>query len=154
MGAVQFGSSFRAERYGSLDDPLISLLVLGSPKHATKTECVLRNEFGLSYTQALVIACLAGSRIARQVDLARYLSLDDATVSRLVSRLVAKGMAVRRKTDNKRHGAHIFLTDDGKALAPCVIETMSLIDDTLKTILNIDNHGQSFFGLMRRKVSS
>lgn len=82
---------------------------------------VLHHEFPddeLSFTEYDVLFTIAREpqRVIRLRDLTRNVLISQSSVSRLVDRLVARGLVTKRSDPNDARGAVVALTDDGLAL--------------------------------------
>ncbi len=70
---------------------------------------------GLKVSQLTVLAAVSNSGSCRPKDLAKFLEMDQSTLSRNVERMVARGW-LRLQADGDRRGHAIAVTEKGSAL--------------------------------------
>jgi DNA-binding MarR family transcriptional regulator len=75
----------------------------------------------LSIDMWRVLAALSNNGGQRQVDLAGMTSIDASTLSRLVSRLVRKGLATRSRSEKSSREVVVALSPKGQALVQRLI---------------------------------
>ena len=76
---------------------------------------------GLSIAQWRVLAVLAAKGRQRQIDLADLTSIDASTLSRIVTRLVALGIATRARSMSSNREVAVALSAKGSALVARLI---------------------------------
>ncbi len=84
----------------------------------------LAAEFDLSPVQAHVLRQLGEGPLAMST-LASYLSCDASNVTGLVDRMEARGLVVRRSSEQDRRVKRLVLTEEGAALRERLLERMS-----------------------------
>jgi DNA-binding MarR family transcriptional regulator len=105
--------------------------------------------FGISTAQARTIACLAHQAFLTQAQLAHRLHYDFASVSRLISRLVAAGIAVKNRCADERRCWCISLTERGAGLVPDIAAVLKAVDWRASGNLT-DDEEHFFLALLRR----
>jgi len=73
-------------------------------------------EHGLSIAMWRVMAVLASRGSQRQIDLADLTSIEVSTLSRLVSRLIRKGLVTRTRSANSNREVAVKLSPKGQSL--------------------------------------
>ncbi|GHG94433.1 MarR family transcriptional regulator [Comamonas sp. KCTC 72670] len=84
----------------------------------------LAAEFDLSPVQAHVLRQLGEGPLAMST-LAAYLSCDASNVTGLVDRMEARGLVVRRSSEQDRRVKRLVLTEEGAALRERLLQRMS-----------------------------
>jgi DNA-binding MarR family transcriptional regulator len=74
-------------------------------------------EHGLSIAMWRVMAVLASRGSQRQIDLADLTSIEVSTMSRLVTRLIRKGLVTRTRSANSNREVTVKLSPKGQSLA-------------------------------------
>jgi len=83
------------------------------------TEALARHD--LSIATWRVMAVLASTGAQRQIDLAELTSIDASTLSRLVSRMVRKGLVTRTRSTSSSREVVVRLSGKGSALVARLI---------------------------------
>ncbi|WP_329191855.1 MULTISPECIES: MarR family winged helix-turn-helix transcriptional regulator [unclassified Streptomyces] len=79
-------------------------------------------EHGVTVSQWAVLITVYRGDAATTREVARYVDIDPGAVSRLVDRLVAKGLMTREPDPTSRRTLRLALTDAGRDLAPRLAE--------------------------------
>ena len=79
------------------------------------------NRHDLSIAMWRVLAALSANGEQRQIDLAAMTSIDVSTLSRLVTRLVRRGLATRRRSKSNSREVLVELSPKGRALVGTLI---------------------------------
>ncbi|REE19371.1 DNA-binding MarR family transcriptional regulator [Paraburkholderia sp. BL27I4N3] len=93
------------------------------------TDQQLNSLVGISSTQAKTIACLAHQPCLTQAQLAHRLNYDVGAVSRLISHLVASGIATKRRQPQDRRSWSISLTGRGADMLADIAAILKAVDD-------------------------
>jgi len=83
---------------------------------------------GLSIAMWRVMAALEASGSARQIDLAELTSIDASTLSRLVTRLVRRGLATRSRSASSNREVAVALSAKGSALMARLVPVARAIE--------------------------
>jgi DNA-binding MarR family transcriptional regulator len=96
---------------------------------------------GVSHSQSRVLVCLARQRHMTQVQLAYHLDCDLGALSRLIARLIAKGVVTKRRHTDDRRCWCVTLTEQGVAMLPLIFSILKRRDDSLTgPLTNNDRH--------------
>ncbi|MET0250817.1 MAG: MarR family transcriptional regulator [Novosphingobium sp.] len=87
-------------------------------------------ELGVTRSQWTVIAVVSRSPGATQRSIAHTLEISEASAGRLVDRLCADGLLVRRPKDDDRRAYCVDLTDAGTALTSQLAEIARMNEET------------------------
>lgn len=98
--------------------------------------------FGLTMQQAELLVWTHRQRVATPTRLTELLLTDDAGVSRLVDRLVAKGLITRRVHGRDRRSRQLQLTPSGRALASRLVRFAARGNEKLLVGLSPRERGQ------------
>jgi DNA-binding MarR family transcriptional regulator len=85
---------------------------------------------GLSIAMWRVLAALSNNGGQRQVDLVTMTSIDASTMSRLVSRLVRKGLVTRSRSATSNREVVVGLSPKGRALVARLIPIAKRLEQT------------------------
>lgn len=78
-------------------------------------------ESGVTVAQCRVLVTVFGGHATTTSEVARFLATDPGAVSRLVDRLIAKGLMARCSHPNSRRRVDLLLTPTGRDLVPDLI---------------------------------
>ncbi|MPZ55062.1 MAG: MarR family transcriptional regulator [Rhizobiales bacterium] len=84
----------------------------------------------LSIAMWRVLAALSANGEQRQIDLAAMTSIDVSTLSRLVTRLVRRRLAIRRRSKSNSREVVVQLSPAGRALVERLIPVARNLEDT------------------------
>jgi len=76
----------------------------------------LAKDTGLTTPQLVIVRAVAQSDGPTVSDIARSVSLSQATVTTLLNKLETKGLVSRKRSEEDRRRVNVFLTPDGRAL--------------------------------------
>lgn len=85
----------------------------------------LQRSAGLTVPQLLVLQSLDGAEAYSVGEVARAVSLSQATTTAILDRLVTKGLVARRRSETDRRRVRVILTDAGRvklAEAPAMLQ--------------------------------
>lgn len=85
-------------------------------------------EHGVTVSQWAVLITVHRDDASTTREVARYVGIDAGAVSRLVDRLIAKGLMSRESDPGSRRIMRLTLTEAGRALAPRLAEVADLND--------------------------
>lgn len=94
--------------------PLTHRIYLLGQALATAADQRLGAALGLSFGEFLLLNAVAGGEAKSQGDLAACVGVGDAGVSRMVSRLVGRGLVVSRPDPDNRRRSLLALTEEGE----------------------------------------
>jgi len=86
---------------------------------------------GLHVGQEMLLGCLWQKDGLGQTELAAQLSVQPATVCKMLSRMEAVGLVTSRRDEQDSRLSRVFLTSEGKALQPDVAEVWARLDQRL-----------------------
>jgi DNA-binding MarR family transcriptional regulator len=93
----------------------------------------------LSIAMWRVLAALSANGEQRQIDLATMTSIDVSTLSRLVTRLVRRGLATRRRSKSNSREVLVELSPKGRALVETLIPVARKLEaDAIAGVANKD----------------
>lgn len=76
--------------------------------------------YGVSIAAWCVLVSLFDGSASSINELAKYIEVDKSSISRLVEKLVQRGLVTHKQGDDKRSGV-VALTEEGKKLVPLLI---------------------------------
>ena len=85
---------------------------------------------GLGIAMWRVLAALSATGSQRQVDLGDLTSIDASTLSRLVTRLVRRGLATRARSTTSSREVRVGLTAPGRALLARLVPAARALETT------------------------
>jgi DNA-binding MarR family transcriptional regulator len=91
-----------------------------SRKLASSLYPELKDKYSRGQVHALVLLAEAGE--PKISELAAVLSLDESTVTRLVDKLEAAGLAERRRSTSDRRSTSVVITAEGRKVVTCARE--------------------------------
>jgi DNA-binding MarR family transcriptional regulator len=99
----------------SLEDQVLVALrriIRATDIHSRK----LGKETGLTTPQLVIISAVAQGQGPTVSEIARAVSLSQATVTTLLNKLEAKGLVSRHRSEEDRRRVNVHLTEDGKSV--------------------------------------
>ncbi len=117
-------------------------------------------QHGLSIVMWRVMAVLASHGTQRQIDLAGLTSIEVSTLSRLVSRLIRKGLATRTRSANSNREVAVKLTPKGQSLVNHLIpialefEAVAIAGLSTKDIAVLKRCLRRMYGNMKNRVAA
>jgi MarR family transcriptional regulator, organic hydroperoxide resistance regulator len=120
-------------------------------------ECALA-EHGLSIAMWRVMAVLASHGSQRQIDLADLTSIEVSTLSRLVTRLIRKGLVTRTRSVNSNREVAVKLSAKGQSLVNHLIpialdfEAAAIAGLSAKDIAVLKRCLRRMYGNMKNKT--
>ncbi len=117
-------------------------------------------QHGLSIVMWRVMAVLASHGTQRQIDLAGLTSIEVSTLSRLVSRLIRKGLATRTRSANSNREVAVKLTPKGQSLVNHLIpialdfEAAAIAGLSTKDIAVLKRCLRRMYGNMKNRVAA
>jgi DNA-binding MarR family transcriptional regulator len=115
---------------------------------------------GLSVVMWRVLAVLASRDSQRQIDLADLTSIDVSTLSRLVSRLVRKGLVTRTRSANSNREVTVKLAPKGLSLVNHLIpialdfEAVATVGLSTKDIAVLKRCLRRMYGNMKHRAAA
>jgi DNA-binding MarR family transcriptional regulator len=109
----------------------------------------LKRLLGISFTQAKAIIFLASQHCLTPAQLGHRLNHDLGSVSRLVSRLVEAGIALKAPHSHDRRCWCISLTGRGAEMVGAIVTILAGIEDRL-TVTLADDEAHCFVALLKR----
>ena len=100
----------------------------------------------------LLRTCQESGKEVTATHLARFLPVDPARISRLVTSLVDKGMLRRRRLREDRRIIMLRLSDEGKALTLKISRNMATYSDKLTK--GIDGHEMQIFASVASRIAA
>lgn len=94
--------------------------------HLSFEKCLAK--YDLTVASFCVLISLYGDHASSISQLSTYIEIDKASISRVVKRLVARGLIVEKKGKDRRSGL-LELTKDGMGLIPFLIEEAKKNED-------------------------
>jgi DNA-binding MarR family transcriptional regulator len=117
-------------------------------------------EHGLSIAMWRVMAVLASRGSQRQIDLADLTSIEVSTLSRLVTRLIRKGLVTRTRSANSNREVTVKLSPKGQSLVNHLIpialdfEAAAIAGLSAKDIAALKHCLRRMFGNMKNRVAT
>jgi DNA-binding MarR family transcriptional regulator len=99
-------------------------------------------DFDITVSQWNVLVALYRGDATTPLDLARFIDIDTGAVTRLVDRLVLKGLIVRVTDVTDRRSIRLELTEKGKQLVPQLIQRADENDQQFFNALTPSEHDQ------------
>jgi len=117
-------------------------------------------EHGLSIAMWRVMAVLASRGSQRQIDLADLTSIEVSTLSRLVSRLIRKGLGTRTRSANSNREVAVKLSPKGQSLVNHLIpialdfEAAAIAGLSAKDIAVLKHCLRRMYGNMKNRAAA
>jgi len=117
-------------------------------------------EHGLSIAMWRVMAVLASRGSQRQIDLADLTSIEVSTLSRLVSRLIRKGLVTRTRSANSNREVAVKLSPKGQSLVSHLIpialdfEAAAIAGLSAKDIAVLKHCLRRMYGNMKNRAAA
>ena len=117
-------------------------------------------EHGLSIAMWRVMAVLASRGSQRQIDLADLTSIEVSTLSRLVSRLIRKGLVTRTRSANSNREVAVKLSPKGQSLVNHLIpialdfEAAAIVGLSAKDIAVLKHGLRRMYGNMKNRAAA
>jgi DNA-binding MarR family transcriptional regulator len=117
-------------------------------------------EHGLSIAMWRVMAVLASRGSQRQIDLADLTSIEVSTLSRLVTRLIRKGLVTRMRSANSNREVTVKLSPKGQSLVNHLIpialdfEAAAIVGLSAKDITVLKCCLRRMFGNMKNRAAA
>jgi len=117
-------------------------------------------EHGLSIAMWRVMAVLASRGSQRQIDLADLTSIEVSTLSRLVSRLIRKGLVTRTRSANSNREVAVKLSPKGQSLVNHLIpialdfEAAAIAGLSAKDIAVLKHCLRRMYGNMKNRAAA
>ncbi len=117
-------------------------------------------QHGLSIVMWRVMAVLASHGSQRQIDLAGLTSIEVSTLSRLVSRLIRKGLVTRTRSANSNREVAVKLTPKGQSLVNHLIpialefEAVAIAGLSTKDIAVLKRCLRRMYGNMKNRAAA
>ena len=117
-------------------------------------------EHGLSIAMWRVMAVLASRGSQRQIDLADLTSIEVSTLSRLVSRLIRKGLGTRTRSANSNREVAVKLSPKGQSLVNHLIpialdfEAAAIAGLSAKDIAVLKHGLRRMYGNMKNRAAA
>jgi DNA-binding MarR family transcriptional regulator len=120
-----------------------------SRKLASSLYPELKDRMPRGQVHALILLAEAGE--PKISELAAVLSLDESTVTRLVDKLEAAGLAERRRSTSDRRSTSVVITDEGREIVSCAREHQRVL---LAEVLGaLDPHERTEFIRLTAKAA-
>jgi MarR family transcriptional regulator, repressor for mepA len=117
-----------------------------------RSDEALQAELGIGYSQFKVLQVLNGQQGILQKDIAEKLHQTEASVSRQVHLLVAKGLIEARINPENRRQREVMLTVPGKQ---CIIDGIEIIDGAQATVFgSLGYHEQKVLAELAERLLS
>jgi DNA-binding MarR family transcriptional regulator len=100
------------------------------------------SQYGITPGQYGVLSCLWENGAATPKELARYLSLENSSISGLLDRLQKQGLIDRLLDPNDRRSIRVVTTQQGTALKEAVLLTVERLNDSILGDLTPDEKVQ------------
>jgi DNA-binding MarR family transcriptional regulator len=97
---------------------------------------------GLTDAQWRPLLCLCHGSPATATELARRCGLDTGGLTRLVDRLVAKGLCARERSEIDRRVVHISLTAEGRRVAAELPAMLAVVQQELMSGISAEEEAQ------------
>ena len=120
-----------------------------SRKLASSLYPELKDKYSRGQVHALVLLAEAGE--PKISELAAVLSLDESTVTRLVDKLEAAGLAERRRSTSDRRSTSVVITKAGRKVVACAREHQRALMTEVLTAL--DPHERTEFIRLTAKAA-
>ena len=117
-------------------------------------------EHDLSIAMWRVMAVLASRGSQRQIDLADLTSIEVSTLSRLITRLIRKGLVTRTRSTNSNREVTVRLTPKGQSLVNHLIpialdfEAAAIVGLSAKDIAVLKRCLRRMFGNMKTRAAA
>ena len=129
-------------------------------RHRLLAEADALAEHGLSIAMWRVMAVLASRGSQRQIDLADLTSIEVSTLSRLVSRLIRKGLGTRTRSANSNREVAVKLSPKGQSLVTHLIpialdfEAAAIVGLSAQDIAVLKHCLRRMYGNMKNRAAA